>query len=52
MSTRHPELTALVERLRREQPRPRRRWSGLLDQLRVARSSGNASDQATRSLGR
>ena len=37
MSDRHPELTRLVARLRSEQPRPRRRWSELLAQVRANR---------------
>jgi hypothetical protein len=32
--SRHPELTALVHRLRREQPRPSRRWSELVAWVR------------------
>lgn len=37
--TRHPELTALVERLRDEQPRPSIRWSELVGRIRTARET-------------
>jgi hypothetical protein len=37
--SRHPQLTALVHRLRRERPRPTLRWSELLTQVRATRSS-------------
>ena len=46
MTTRHPELTALVARLRAGQPRPRLKWSELLAQVRTTRAA--APDQAAR----
>lgn len=38
-TTRHPELTALVARLRAEHPRPSTRWSELVGQIRAARAA-------------
>lgn len=35
--TRRPELTALVQKLRTEHPRPTLRWSDLLERVRNRR---------------
>jgi hypothetical protein len=35
--TRSPELTALVQRLRREHPRPKLRWTELVERVRQGR---------------
>jgi hypothetical protein len=37
--SRSRELTALVHRLRREQPRPTRRWSELVERVRRSRGA-------------
>jgi hypothetical protein len=42
--TRHPELAVLVHRLRQEHPRPKMRWSELLERVR---RHGQASKSRT-----
>ncbi len=44
--TRHPELTELVERLRTERPRPKLRWSELVERARAVRAEAAEAERA------
>jgi hypothetical protein len=47
--TRHPQLDALVKRLREEHPRPTMRWSELVERVRRERDQAGRRSHQTKS---